>query len=248
VAGADELTAADVLASAGDPWVPPGPPALLEPGLAPAGIPGIWASPGEVADPPEVAAPEVPAPLGVVEAPASPAASPLPELPALPGVPAVVPVLPVLAEPEVPVPWLEPEVFAGATGSGAVAAGEPASGAVGAPDDPGDEPEAGVAGVGAVLAAAGAVVAGGTLARAEDDPAGAARLGDVALAAGRVVAFARLAGWDWVAPCGRDLGLAAAEAEAGLDPAAPDAAGIELLDAAEASYRYRLYLRIRSIS
>ena len=123
-----------------------------------------------------------------------------------------------------------------------------AVGAVGAPDDPADEPEADVVGVGAALAAAGAVVAGGALTRAEDDPEGAARLGDVALAVGRVVVFARLAGWDWVAPCGWDLGLATAEAEAGLDPAAPDAAGVELLDAAEASYRYRLYLRIRSIS
>jgi hypothetical protein len=243
VAGADELTAADVLASA----VPPGPPVMLEPGLAPAGIPGISASPGELADPPDVAAPEVPAPLGVVVAPASPAVFPLPELPSLPGVPAVLPVLPVLpvpavlpvfpvlAGPEVPVPWLAPEAFAEATGVGAVAAGEPASGAVGAPDDPADEPAADVAGVGAVLAAAGAVVAGGALTRADDGPAGAARLGAVALAVGRVVVLARLAGWDWVAPCGWDLGLAAAEAAAGLDPAAPDAAGVELLDAAEAS-------------
>jgi hypothetical protein len=248
VTGADELTEADVLASAGDPWLPPGPPAMLEPGLAPAGIPGICASPGEVAEPSEVAAPEVPALLGVVAAPASPAASPLPELPALPGVPAVSPVFPVLAEPVLPVPWLEPEVLAEATGSGAVAAGEPASGAVDAPDDPAGEPEADVAGVGAVPAAAGAVVAGGALARADGDPAGATRLGDVALAVGRLVAFARLAGWDWVAPWGWDLALAAGEAEAGLDPVAPDAAGAGLLDAAEASYRYRLYLRIRSIS
>ena len=50
--------------------------------------------------------------------------------------------------------------------------------------------------------AAACVVAGGALTRAEGDPAGAARLGAVALAVGRVVVLARLAGWDWVAPCG----------------------------------------------
>ena len=99
-----------------------------------------------------------------------------------------------------------------------------------------------------MVAAAGAGVAGGVLVRAEgeDEPEGAARLGDVALTVGRVVVFVLLAGWDWVAPCGWDLGLAAG-AGAELDPAAPDAAGPEGLDVAEASYRYRLYWRIRLI-
>lgn len=68
-------------------------------------------------------------------------------------------------------------------------------------------------------------------ARGDGEVDGAASLGEVALAAGRVLPWARLAGWDRVAPCGWDLGLADADGAA--------------LDVAEASYRYRLYWRIR---
>jgi hypothetical protein len=69
----------------------------------------------------------------------------------------------------------------------------------------------------------GEVDGAGALARGDGDTVGAARLGEVALAAGlglacRWLALARgcavargwLAGWDWVLPCGWDLGLAAA--------------------------------------
>jgi hypothetical protein len=146
-----------------------------------------------------------------------------------------------------PVPVeVEPEALGVANGCGTVA---PEEVGFGAADDA-------AAGAGVVVdAASGAgLAAGAALARPDGEAAGLVRLGDAALAVGRVLAPAWLAGWDWFAPCGCDLGLTVTgagpglETAAGADAAVPDVADEEPPEVAEASYRYRLYWRIKLMS
>jgi hypothetical protein len=213
-----------------------------------AGMPGIWASPNdplaEVDPPPDVdpllaepdPLPAEPDPLASEsEPPATERDPPLAERE------------PLLVERE---PLLvEPELLGVANGCGTEALREPV------PDDAdpldGDTGGVGLDGVDEAwgVGLAGLVLAGaGSLARGDGDAGGVDRLGDVALAAGLGLAWCwdalargwgvargRLAGWDWVAPCGWGLGLAAA----------PGALADGVLDPVPASYRYRLYWRIR---